>query len=56
LLGGSPQRVVYMPPALVLVLRVPHGAYFTCHYEGVRRKALPLSAWTGVFHRLPPAL
>jgi hypothetical protein len=30
-----------MPPALVLVLRVPHGAYLTCHYEGVSHAEWP---------------
>src|SRR5205807_410378 len=35
------QRVAYMPPPLVLVLRVPHGAYFTCHYEGVSHAEWP---------------
>src|SRR6516164_6065979 len=38
---ARPQRVAYMPPALVLVLCVPHGAYFTCHYEGVSHAEWP---------------
>ena len=30
-----------MPLALILVFRVPHGAYFTCHYRGVSHAEWP---------------
>jgi hypothetical protein len=34
-------EAAWRPPALVLVLRVPLGAYFTCHYEGVSHAEWP---------------
>jgi len=34
-------RATYIPLALTLVLRVPHGAYLHCHYQGVSHAEWP---------------
>jgi hypothetical protein len=36
-------RATYIPLALTLVLRVPHGAYLHCHYQGVSHAEWPTS-------------
>src|SRR6266540_1017969 len=39
--GRPRERAAQIPLAPVLVLHVPHAAYFTCHYQGVSHAEWP---------------
>jgi hypothetical protein len=59
-LGRKQGQAAHMQPVLILVLRVQHGTYFTCHYQGVSHAEWPKNSHhyaptqIGGRHLLPP--